>query len=474
MMRSGLQENQPFLAGEYRLVRKLGVGGMSQVWEAVEVYSGNAVAIKILTDPGGGFAERFRNEHRFYTELRHPNIVRMLRAGVTPPGEGSVMFIVMERLEGITLREVIKRSRRADLLQALHIGVQLCDTMAYVHGKGIWHRDLKPENLLLGVEGEARGHLWLLDFGISKYADPAKDRSLKRTDDLPDVATCKYMSPEQVRDRGAVSAQSDIYAFGFIFYELVTRAHPFVPEGVPTAAGMIMQGHLTAHVVPAHHRAPELPEAVWRVIETCIQRDPARRYRSFEEVRGALGGLIEETRTAGHPLAKHLQDEALRAARAHAFEEPAASVEPPTLARAKPAGRGKGFTEKMVSADLMARAQPATRPPAPVDPLAETARASERTPGAALRPASGGSRARRSWKTWAVVGAAAAVAAAAVTAAVVLIPRWSDGADPTRAASTQSAPRPKAAGAPRASASTPPSASQPARKAPPPARPKLR
>lgn len=314
-----LKEGDLFLNGRYRFERRLGAGGMSQVWAAIELYSENFVAIKLLHDQGGNLALRFRQECRFYPKLKHANIVRMSAAG---EDENGSMYIVMDLLEGSTLRRVL-RSGRLNIEGALHLAVQLADACAYMHRQGIWHRDLKPENVMVGSKGEMKGHLWLFDFGISKFANP-QDAGLD-TDELPDVATVRYMATEQVDGarRRFVDGRADIYAFGVILYELITGRHIFIKEGEPTTAAQIMNGHLVAEVKPIPHIVNDCPEELWQLVKKCLAKDPADRHQTFDEIGAELSDMIRASHPPDHYIAKRVKQTRMRAARARVFADSA-------------------------------------------------------------------------------------------------------------------------------------------------------
>jgi serine/threonine-protein kinase len=313
--RTLLKEEAPFLNGKYILKRKLGAGGMSQVWAALEPYSDNVVAIKLLHDQGGNLALRFRQECRFYPKLQHPNIVRMSQAG---EDENGTMYIIMDLLKGSTVRRVLTSSR-LKIVEALHLAIQLADACAYMHRKGVWHRDLKPENLMVGTKDEWKGHLWLFDFGISKFAN-LEDGGLN-TDELPEVASVRYMAPEQVDGtrRHLVDGRADIYSFGVILYELITGRHTFVKANEPTTAAQIMNGHLVAHVRPIPHIVPDCDEALWDLVKKCLARDPAERFQNFEEIGETLGNIRRTTLPPDHYIAQRVKKDVLRVARSRAF-----------------------------------------------------------------------------------------------------------------------------------------------------------
>ncbi|WP_437928494.1 protein kinase [Sorangium sp. So ce291] len=321
MGREALKAGDVFL--DYRVTEVIDAGGMGEVYKAVEDYSEDVVAIKCMSPrhvKREDFAIRFRQECRFYPKLKHPNIVRMRKAGVSPD---DVAYIVMDYLDGRTLRKLLNKAYRLDFLSAMHVMLQVADAMTFVHSKGIWHRDLKPENIMVGAKEEAKGHVWLLDFGIAKFADGGMN-----TDDLPDVGTVRYISPEQVKmlyatsrkaERPKPDGRTDIYAFGAIFYEVLTGKHLFLDDSEPATAEETLTGHLVAAPEPVHEIVPDCPEFVWPVVSRCIAIDREERYARFDDVARDLRSLLRDTVPAGHVLARRLAQERMKAERQAAF-----------------------------------------------------------------------------------------------------------------------------------------------------------
>ncbi|KYF69269.1 serine/threonine-protein kinase, partial [Sorangium cellulosum] len=324
MGREALKAGDVFL--DYRVTEVIDAGGMGEVYKAVEDYSEDVVAIKCMLPrhlKREDFARRFRQECRFYPKLKHPNIVRMRKAGVSPE---HVAYIVMDYLEGRTLRKLLNKAYRLDFLSAMHVMLQVADAMTFVHSKGIWHRDLKPENIMVGAKEDAKGHVWLLDFGIAKFADGGMN-----TDDLPDVGTVRYISPEQVKmlyassrkaeraERARPDGRTDIYAFGAIFYEVLTGKHLFLDDSEAATAEETLTGHLVAAPEPVHEIVPDCPEFVWPVVSRCIAIDREERYARFDDVARDLRGLLRDTVPAGHVLAQRLAQERMKAERQAAF-----------------------------------------------------------------------------------------------------------------------------------------------------------
>ncbi|WP_437719485.1 protein kinase [Sorangium sp. So ce448] len=324
MAREALKAGDVFL--DYRITEVIDAGGMGEVYKAVEDYSDDVVAIKCMLPrhlKREDFARRFRQECKFYPKLKHPNIVRMKKAGVSPD---HVAYIVMDYLEGRTLRKLLNKAYRLDFLSAMHVMLQVADAMTFVHSKGIWHRDLKPENIMVGTKADAKGHVWLLDFGIAKFADGGMN-----TDDLPDVGTVRYISPEQVKmlytssrkaervERARPDGRTDIYAFGAIFYEVLTGKHLFLDDSEPATAEETLTGHLVAAPEPVHEIVPDCPEFLWPVVARCIAIDREERYPRFDDVARDLRGLLRDTVPAGHVLAQRLARERMEAERQAAF-----------------------------------------------------------------------------------------------------------------------------------------------------------
>ncbi|WP_437962069.1 protein kinase [Sorangium sp. So ce119] len=324
MGREALKAGDVFL--DYRITEVIDAGGMGEVYKAVEEYSEDVVAIKCMLPrhlKREDFARRFRQECKFYPKLKHPNIVRMRKAGVSPE---HVAYIVMDYLEGRTLRKLLNKAYRLDFLSAMHVMLQVADAMTFVHSKGIWHRDLKPENIMVGAKEDAKGHVWLLDFGIAKFADGGMN-----TDDLPDVGTVRYISPEQVKmlyatskkaergERARPDGRTDIYAFGAIFYEVLTGKHLFLDDGEAATAEETLTGHLVAAPEPVHEIVPDCPEFVWPVVSRCIAIDREERYSRFDDVASDLRALLRDTVPAGHVLARRLAQERMKAERQAAF-----------------------------------------------------------------------------------------------------------------------------------------------------------
>ncbi|MFF4007483.1 serine/threonine-protein kinase [Streptomyces sp. NPDC001717] len=273
------------LGGRYRLGRRLGEGGMGQVWEARDETLDRPVAVKVISLLAGGGTRgdearaRFLREARITARLQHPNIVTIHDLGESGEGEDKVPFLVMELVQGEGLDASLRRGAVAPPLVA-RWSAQICDALAAAHDAGIMHRDIKPSNVLVTPSGIVK----VLDFGVARAADPAVtgDR-LTRTGFI--VGTPPYMAPEQAR--GVPELSSDLYAVGCLIFELLTGRLPFqAPDTV---------GYLSAHLTeepPAPGSVSSGIPAAWDdLVLTLLHKEPARRYRDAAALAQALRRL---------------------------------------------------------------------------------------------------------------------------------------------------------------------------------------
>ncbi len=264
--------------GRYRIERKLGEGGMGEVYLATHLLLERQDALKVIHASLAGdqqFVGRFLREARAINRLDHPSIVRVFDFGQLRDGR---FYLAMKYVEGESLAALLLRAGALPLSQALGILIQLADAIGHAHLRGVIHRDLKPQNLLL--EGE---RLMVLDFGIAKILRDDPQR-LSATGEV--LGTLAYMSPEQLRGVGD-DPRSDLYALGCIAYELVTGAPPFIGEATELAEAQL--GQLPDP--PARRRDGPLPRELDELIMRCLAKDPRDRHASAFELRAHLEAI---------------------------------------------------------------------------------------------------------------------------------------------------------------------------------------
>ena len=256
-----------FIADRYEILEKIGAGGMSDVYKAKDQVLGRFVAVKILKPE---FAEDVNFVTKFHTEaqsaagLQHPNIVNIYDVG----SEEHVHFIVMEYVEGITLKTYIEKKGQLNYKEAISIAIQVARGIEAAHNNNIVHRDIKPQNIMISHEGKVK----VTDFGIARAATSNTIHS-----DV--MGSVHYTSPEQARN-GFVDGKSDIYSLGIVMYEMVTGRVPF--DGDTTVSIAIQ--HLQEEMVAPSVYAPDLPISLEKIILKCTQKSQDRRYASMGDL----------------------------------------------------------------------------------------------------------------------------------------------------------------------------------------------
>jgi serine/threonine protein kinase/beta-lactam-binding protein with PASTA domain len=281
------EPGQPF-DGRYRVLGRLGVGGMATVYLAEDSSLGRKVALKVMAEryaEDGEFVERFRREAQAAARLNHPNIIAVYDRG---EADGRP-YIAMEYLQGRTLKQVIQAEGPLPPERAIAIAMQVLAGLRYAHEHGVVHRDVKPHNVLVGDDGRIK----VTDFGIAHAGDP------QMTEVGSIVGTAQYLSPEQARGR-SVGPQTDIYSLGVVLYEMLAGRVPF--EGDSSVA--IAMQHVSDHPPPLRSLAPEVPESLALVVAHAMLKDSTQRYGSAEEFAADLDrvrrGLVPAAATAAH------------------------------------------------------------------------------------------------------------------------------------------------------------------------------
>ena len=260
-----------FLVDRYEIISKVGAGGMSDVYKAKDHILGRVVAIKVLKQEFSediNFVTKFRTEAQSAAGLEHPNIVNIYDVG----SENGLHFIVMEYVEGITLKTYIEKKGQLSFKEATSIAIQVARGIEAAHNKDITHRDIKPQNIMISTDGKVK----VTDFGIAKAIS-------SNTIGSDAMGSVHYASPEQARN-GLIDGRSDIYSLGIVMYEMVTGRVPFDGE---TTVAVALQ-HLQEEMVAPSTYAPELPISYERIVLKTTQKNPERRYQVVSELLADL------------------------------------------------------------------------------------------------------------------------------------------------------------------------------------------
>lgn len=255
------------LGERYEIISRIGAGGMADVYKAQDHKLNRLVAVKVMKAEfreDTSFVAKFQKEAQAAAKLSHPNVVNVYDVGE----DRGLYYIVMELIEGITLKKYIARKGKLSVKEATSIAIQVSLGLEAAHNVGIIHRDVKPQNIIISTDGKVK----LSDFGIAKAIN-------SNTITANVMGSVHYSSPEQVRG-GFSDAKSDIYSLGITMYEMVTGRVPF--DGDTTVAIAIK--HLQEEIVPPSIYTPDLPYSLEQIILKCTQKDPARRYLNIGDM----------------------------------------------------------------------------------------------------------------------------------------------------------------------------------------------
>src|SRR5213083_1161312 len=283
------------LADRYRLIRELGSGGMATVYLAEDMRHRRQVAVKVLRPELAATlgADRFTREIETVAQFQHPHILPLLDSGQAD----GFFYYVMPSVEGESLRDRLARHGELPIHDAVKILVEVVDALAYAHAHGVVHRDIKPDNVLLSGR-----HALVMDFGVAKALSDASARSRVTTAGVA-LGTPAYMAPEQAAADPHIDHRADLYAVGVLGYELVTGGPPFVGK----TASEVLAAQVTRRPEPLQARRPACPAALAHIVMKCLEKRPADRWQSADELLAQLEPLATPsggtTPTATRPMA---------------------------------------------------------------------------------------------------------------------------------------------------------------------------
>ena len=265
------------IGGRYEVLGRIGTGGMADVYKAVDRVLNRYVAVKVLKREfreDENFVRKFRSEAQAAAGLTHPNIVNVYDVAE----DRGLYYIVMELVEGITLKEYIQKKGRLSAKEVVGITIQMCSGISAAHSNNIIHRDIKPQNIIISKEGKVK----VTDFGIAKATS-------SNTISTNVMGSVHYTSPEQARG-GFSDAKSDIYSLGISMYEMITGELPF--DGDSTVS--IALKHLQEDMVPPSELVEDIPYSLEQIILKCTQKSADRRYANVTQLVRDLKRSVQE------------------------------------------------------------------------------------------------------------------------------------------------------------------------------------
>lgn len=277
--------------GKYRLDERLGGGGMGTVYRATHVLIDRQVALKVLSQRFVGdqtAQQRFRREARAAGRMQHPNAVTVTDFGATEDG---YLYIVMELLEGRTLRDLLAHDAPLDPARAVSLMLQACAAVGAAHEAGLIHRDLKPANIFIEQRPNLPAVVKVLDFGVAKFAVEEHDDDYDTLTQVGAIiGTPRYMSPEQCSGVAQLTPAADVYSLGIILYEMLSGVVPFNAE-TPLAIAL---KHVSEAVTPPSQVVPSIPVELERVVLHSLAKNPQERPHNGNDLRSELHATAEE------------------------------------------------------------------------------------------------------------------------------------------------------------------------------------
>ncbi|MGI6643866.1 MAG: Stk1 family PASTA domain-containing Ser/Thr kinase [Bacillota bacterium] len=270
----------------YKILERLGGGGMSVVWKAYDLVLDRNVALKVLRpemSEDDEFISRFRREAQSVASLSHPNIVSIYDVGE----DSGLYFIIMELVEGETLRDMLRARGRLSVPEALQITSKICQGLAHAHARRIIHRDIKPQNILITPQGDVK----VADFGIARALGGVSTTSRDVV-----IGSAPYLSPEQAKN-GTVTVHSDLYSLGVVLYEMLTGKPPF---GGDSPVAVALQ-HVQGEVPRVGSSRPDVPPEVDELVQKALAKNPADRFSSAEHMLEAIRSIETGVRLESPP-----------------------------------------------------------------------------------------------------------------------------------------------------------------------------